>query len=165
MLARAMRDDQELEVKVDLSDTFANLLTIAKFSYSDQKLWSIAKKVKLQESLFPGKSGDPRLGISSVSDALKKFDETKTDEGLNTKAAAKGAAVDNANVWDEEEDGEEKATLSKDQYVAVARAMPDDCTSSMVAQISKHRAESEAFLKKDSLDSKCGRFKCGDKGK
>ena len=49
--------------------------------------------------------------------------------------------------------------------MAVAKAMPDDCTHSMAAQISKTRAESEAFLKKDSLDSKCGRFKCGDKGK
>ena len=96
---------------MDLSDTFANLLMIAKFSDSNQKLWSIAKKVKLQESLFPSKAGDPWLGISSASDAF----ETKTDEGLNSKAAAKGVAVDNANVWDEEENGEENATLSNDQ--------------------------------------------------
>ena len=42
MLGKFIRDGQELEVKVDLSDTLANLLTVAKFSDSDQKLWSIA---------------------------------------------------------------------------------------------------------------------------
>ena len=96
----------------------------------------------------------------SENDAFEKF-EKKNEEGLGSRPAGKNAAVDNANVWDEEENGEENAPLSRDQWVAVAKAMPDGCDN-MVAQI---RAESEAFLKKDSQESKCGRSRCKNKGK
>ena len=66
-----IQDNRRIRVEVDLYDIFANLLTVARFSDSDQKLWTIAKQVKLQESLFPSKVDDPELGMEASNEVLR----------------------------------------------------------------------------------------------
>ena len=65
-----IQDNQKLRARVDLSDFLANLLTVARFNDSDQKLWTIAKQVKLQESLFLSKAEDPELGMESSNEVF-----------------------------------------------------------------------------------------------
>ena len=150
-------------MKVDLSDVFTNLVMVARFSDSDQKLWTIAKQVKLWESLFPSKVEDLELGMEASNEAFKLFDEKKIKEGLGPKAADKSAAVNKDDIGDEEEDDEENVACTKAQMIAVAKAMPEGCDN-MQAQANKYRTKSKRFLKKDTKSGKCGQPKCTNKG-
>ena len=127
MPVESIQDNRRFRARVDLSDFLANLLTVARFNDSDQKLWTIVKQVKLQEYLFPSKAEDPELGIESSNKAFRLFDEKKVAEGVGPKAVGKAAANNQTTT---------------EQRVAGAQTAPDGCTD-LNARIRKNKADSK----------------------
>ena len=57
-----------------MTNFIANMVTVARFNESEEKLWSLAKQMGMRKSLFPRDAGDPELNPTSSFEAFTKED-------------------------------------------------------------------------------------------
>ena len=68
--------------EVNIFPLMASFLTLAQIGDNNKRLWSLIKKKKLKETLFPSLPSHPELGMKSAMEALKALDHLCSVDGI-----------------------------------------------------------------------------------
>ena len=146
---------------------------IQDWPHSDNKLWELVKKLKLDKILLPRGETDEAAVLGTLSEGIQQLRE-KLRSSLPTTSRSTGVRVN--YVWNDElldeireediQDGytpEDFATYQENVYKAWTEEFPEAATKPTEQEILILRKKNKFALDKDSVKGACGRAKCQNK--
>ena len=79
------------KAEVNIFPLMASFLTLAQFGDNNKRLWSLIKKKKLKDTLFPSTHSHPTLGMKSAMEALKALDHLCSVDGIQVITRGKSS--------------------------------------------------------------------------